>query len=219
MSGKDWVVAPLTPFIVARLSWRVQDPEKEALNMTAWSWRGWMVEPLADWTGALESLESLSVPIEGASLTIDWARDKQGLDLREASGGYLLFARQVGGMAAPWLPSEELVHQQMSAPRMALIDIVVEVQEAIPREWDQSWHDRWSVKIVEEFGGSVEKKLASIGFGSMESLGIHDDLSGDHHWGNVAQELAPGWLARKEALAISGATHGASGHSCPSPRI
>lgn len=219
MSRKDWEGAPLAPFMVARVCWRAQDPQRDELNLTAWSWRGWMFEPLADWTGAMESIESMSPAIEGASLTIDWACDKQGLDLRETDGGFILFARQASGRAAPWLPSEEWVHQQMDTPRLVLIDMVVEVRDIIPREWDQSWHDRWSEKIVGEFGGLVEHRLASLGFCSMESLGIHDDLSGDHHWGNVAQKMAPGWLARKEARELRESTHGESANSWPSARI
>jgi hypothetical protein len=202
MNQKAWALAPLTPFMVARLSWRVQDPKREELNMTAWAWRGWMFEPLADWTGTMQSLESLKVPIDGASLSMDWASDKQAIIDREASGEFMMFARQAKGLNGPWLPSEQLGKQPMSMPRICLIDIMVNLRESIPAQWDQAWHDRLSDLIVSGFGEQVEHKLSMLGLDLIECMGIHDDLSGEHYWGNVAERMAPGWLARKESRDI-----------------
>ena len=132
--AKQRALAPVRPYIVLRLNWRAVDRLDPSIEVSAWSWMGWMSSPPEDWNGALDALAACAP--EGA--------------LAEVSANYgsgeenplLLFPMKPSGQGAPWIDSEQSSHLDAASPRVMVLSVCWIFQACdIPREWSEPWHE------------------------------------------------------------------------------
>jgi hypothetical protein len=186
--------APCAPFLVIRLSWVAIDLANGSPFWGSHS-RAWMAKAPPDWTGFWDVLAK-AVPENGRLLKHMW----DGADVkREGSGiGCVLLS----GIQGPWVDTEQVDRGDWSSPRIPTLELTMEFDANLPREWEGAWHDEMGRRWVDEPGLAIESALAGQGFEQVWSLGFHADGSGPRHPTNMAAERWPRWVEAQAALAL-----------------
>lgn len=179
------LAAPRAPFMVVRVRWRAVDRMDPKIEIYAFSWMGWIVKAPENWDGVVEKLRALAP--EGVKVSLGHMDDNAIMPLTAP------------GLNAPDLESEESTHQDLDSERIMLLDAQWSVEDDILCEWSQSWHDKWTLRLLSSQEACVEQALRECGFGCVEPMGVQEDISGESYWVHVAMRMKAGWMARDEA--------------------
>lgn len=189
----DWRVAPLSPFVAVVVHWEAMGFDGGPESLSGHSWMGWIARAPADWRGVRERLARLAP--EGASVRFGCSP--------EGSGGGEVAPVKPPGAHAPWLSSEEVVHRDLSSPRIPALMATWGIPCQIPSVWSDAWHDRMTRMALGETMVEVGSELERIGFGLVEPMGLRRDIAGEDYWVSVAAKMWPAWEARAQACDLA----------------